>query len=63
MKAAVFSNRFGPPSMTLPAWSTWIKSETFISLNAVPNGLTQKVVGSTGSRTVICPATPIDYFV
>ena len=27
-------------------------------LKETPNGFTQKVVGSTGSRSVICPATP-----
>jgi hypothetical protein len=49
--------------MTLPAWSTWIKSDAFISLNAVPKGFTQNVSGSTGSRTVMCPATPNEMLV
>lgn len=44
--------------MTLPLWSTWIRSEALIRENETPNGFTQKVVGSTGSRSVMWPATP-----
>ncbi len=58
MNAAVFNNLTSPPSTILPLWSTRIRSLLFINENATPNGLTQNVVGSTGSRTVICPATP-----
>lgn len=35
--------------MTLPASFTRIKSDALIRENATPNGLTQNVVGSTGS--------------
>lgn len=58
MYAAELSIRTGPPSMISPSSFTRIKSEAFIKLKDTPNGLTQKVVGSTGSRSVICPATP-----
>lgn len=58
MNAAALSMRFGPPAMTLPWWSTWIRSEAFIREKARPNGFTQKVDGSTGSRRVMWPATP-----
>src|ERR1700761_9024095 len=44
--------------MTLPSWSTRIRSERLSCENARPNGFTQKVCGSTGSRSVMCPATP-----
>jgi hypothetical protein len=46
---AVFSNLHGPPSTTFPLASTRIKSEARIRGHATPNGLTQKLVGSTGS--------------
>jgi hypothetical protein len=49
MNAAVLSSRHSPPSITAPAWSTRIRSDAFIRLNATPNGFTQNVVGSTGS--------------
>lgn len=45
--------------MTCPSWLTWIKSEALISEKERPNGFTQKVEGSTGSRRVMWPATPV----
>jgi hypothetical protein len=60
MNAAALSSRQGPPSITSPEWLTWIRSEALICEKATPNGFTQKVVGSTGSRRVMCPATPAE---
>lgn len=59
MNAAALSNLLGPPAMTCPSWLTWIKSEALISEKERPNGFTQKVEGSTGSRRVMWPATPV----
>lgn len=59
MNAAALSNLFGPPAMTWPSWLTWIKSEALISEKERPKGFTQKVEGSTGSRRVMWPATPV----
>lgn len=58
MKAAVLSSLQSPPSTTLPSWLTRIRSEALMSANATPNGFTQNVSGSTGSRSVMWPATP-----
>lgn len=44
--------------MTLPLWSTRIRSLLLIMLKATPKGLTQKQSGWTGSLKVIWPATP-----
>lgn len=53
--AAALSSRFSPPSITLPSSLTRMRSEALIRLKAVPNGFTQNVSGSTGSRYVIWP--------
>lgn len=44
--------------MTFPSSLTRMRSEALIMENATPKGLTQNVVGSTGSRSVMWPATP-----
>ena len=59
MNAAAFSSRHGPPSITWPSWLTRIRSLALIWPNDTPNGLTQNELGSTGSRRVMCPATPV----
>src|SRR3954453_10152475 len=46
------------PSTTSPSWLTRTRSDDLIIEKCMPNGLTQYVVGSPGSRTVMCPATP-----
>ncbi len=46
------------PSTTVPVWSTQIRSETRMCLKFIPNGLSQKRSRCSGSRTVMCPATP-----
>jgi hypothetical protein len=56
---AVFRRRTGPPSTTLPSLLTRIKSEAFKRGHATPNGLTQKLVGSTGSWSMISPHSQI----
>jgi hypothetical protein len=55
---AEFSRRQGPPSTTLPSALTRIRSEDFKSGQATPNGLTQKLVGSTGSYISRQPYLP-----
>ena len=61
MKAAALSSLHGPPSMTLPSWLTRMRSEDLICEKATPKGFTQKAEGSTGSRRVMWPATPLSY--
>src|SRR5262245_20957545 len=46
------------PSTTSPLWSTRTRSETRIWPKSMPNGLTQKWSRFSGSRAVMCPATP-----
>ena len=46
------------PSTTSPAASTRMRSETLMWPKCIPNGLTQKVSGNSGSRAVMWPATP-----
>src|SRR4051812_34077267 len=46
------------PSTTSPLWLTRIRSDCRTCANGTPNGLTQNVSGSIGSRAVIWPATP-----
>jgi hypothetical protein len=60
---AVLSNRQGPPSTTFPSVLTRIKSEALRSGHATPNGLTQKLVGSTGSyfSSISRPLSTIHY--
>ena len=54
--AARFTGRL--PCFTLPSWSTKIRSDALIWVKLMPNGLTQNQSGCSGSRTVMCPATP-----
>ena len=58
MNAAAFNSLTSPPSMICPWWSTCMRSLFLMREKETPKGLTQKVVGSTGSRNVMCPATP-----
>lgn len=46
---AALTNRFGPPSTTLPSLFTRIRSSTVMLAHALPKGLSQKLVGSSGS--------------
>ena len=46
------------PSTTDPAWSTRMRSLTLMRLKCMANGFTQNVSGNSGSRAVMCPATP-----
>src|ERR1700733_14782006 len=46
------------PSTTTPCSFTRTRSETRICPKCMPKGLTQKWSWSSGSRAVICPATP-----
>src|SRR5580698_1267442 len=55
-KAARFTGLV--PSTTVPSWLTRINSDTLIWLKLMPNGLTQKCSGYSGSRAVMWPATP-----
>ena len=55
-KAARLTGRL--PSTTSPWWSTRIRSDTLIWLKLMPNGLTQNRSVNSGSRAVMCPATP-----
>jgi hypothetical protein len=55
----VFSSRHSPPSMTSPLSLTRMRSEDLIKLKATPNGLTQNVVGSTGSYMVLVSRMPV----
>ena len=56
-KAALFSAAAFPATIS-PASFTKIKSDIFKRLNDNPKGLTQKQSGYSGSRQVMCPATP-----
>src|SRR3954468_21661125 len=55
-KAAVFT--LPSPSTTSPCELTRMRSDTRMWLNAMPNGFTQKWSRRSGSRAVMCPATP-----
>ena len=44
--------------MTSPSSFTRMRSDALIRLKETPKGFTQNVVGSTGSRSVMWPATP-----
>src|SRR4030095_2802061 len=46
------------PSMNSPLWLTSTRSETRIWPKSIPKGLTQKWSCFSGSRAVMCPATP-----
>src|SRR3954452_7994823 len=54
--AARLTGRF--PYTTSPLWLTSNRSLTFTWRKLIANGLTQKWSGNSGSRTVMCPATP-----
>src|ERR1700759_567147 len=54
--AAVFT--LPSPSTTSPCELTRMRSDTRMWLNAIPNGFTQKWSRRSGSRAVMCPATP-----
>ena len=53
---AWFTGRF--PWTTSPSWVTAMRSETRMWRKLIPNGLTQNMCGSSGSRTVMWPAIP-----
>src|SRR5882757_4926602 len=55
-KAAWFSGR--SPCTIVPSWRTSSRSLTRMCPKCMPNGLTQKWSSSSGSRAVMCPATP-----
>src|SRR6478672_12609538 len=54
--AAVFT--LPSPSTTSPCELTRTRSLTLMWLNAIPKGFTQKWSRRSGSRAVMCPATP-----
>ena len=46
------------PCTMSPSWFTAMRSETRMCRKLIPNGLTQNMCGSSGSRTVMWPAIP-----
>src|SRR5271167_919226 len=55
-KAAGLTGRL--PSTTSPVWLTRMRSETRTCRKLMPKGFTQKWSVNSGSRAVMCPATP-----
>ena len=56
-KAALFNGAVFPATIS-PSSLTKTKSDIFNRLNDKPKGFTQKHSGYSGSRQVMCPATP-----